>query len=219
MEIDIHCHQRSSDNGMKLLCLGTIQQALADTSLKHFSVGIHPWQLDDLNLSQALQALEQACVHPGLLALGECGLDNTLTTPSAIQLEAFSAQIALAERYRKPLIIHCVRAYHVLLSVKKRLAAQQIWIVHGFNGHPVIAEQLLQHGCYLSFGHALLQHKSKARTSLLQTPLERLFLETDVRIDVPIGEIYAAAAKILDLELPLLQRHIVANFHRVFEHD
>ena len=104
------------------------------------------------------------------------------------------------------------------MQLKKQLSPRQAWIIHGFIGKTALAKQLLQHGCYLSFGKALL-HRQQTRDSLAITPLDRLFLETDAAIDVSIGEIYAAAAKILQLDIPTLQRQIVANFERVFMHD
>ena len=219
MEIDIHCHQRASNAGIQLLNLDARAEVNFDEVQGYCTMGIHPWDLDYLNLAEALQKLEYTCRYPWLLALGECGLDKTIATPLPLQIEVFSAQIALAKRHHKPLIVHCVRAYNELLSVKKHLAGKQIWILHGFNAHPTMAEQCLKAGCHLSFGHALLRDTGKARTSLLQTPIERLFLETDACSDITIGEIYVAAAKILDLDLHCLQRQIVANFHRVFTHD
>ena len=217
--IDVHCHRLKPVDGIQLLNLELSTFDTESSPPQRFSTGIHPWHIDVSTLAQQLAVVEKAAVNPNLLAIGECGLDKAITTPMALQIEILSAQIALAERHRKPLIIHCVKAFNELLQLKRTLAQSQIWIVHGFNAHPVVADQCLKAGCYLSFGHALLRDTSKARASVLQTPIDRLFLETDDRNDVTIGEIYAAAAKILALQPYILQRHIVANFHRVFSHD
>jgi TatD DNase family protein len=225
-QIDIHCHRSTSNDHTRIVSLDTL--ALANATLDHFtyknctaghvSIGVHPWHIERTDLAQAQAQLDQLASNSTVLAIGECGLDRTIATPLPLQFEAFSWQIALSERLGKPLIVHCVRAFSELLQLKKQLSPNQPWIIHGFTGKPALASQLLQHGCYLSFGKALLHHQ-QTQNSLSITPLERLFLETDAAIEVTIGEIYAAAAKILQLDLPTLQRQIVANFNRVFTHD
>lgn len=217
MEIDIHCHKRSSPENIELLNLDV--NADFNEVKSYFSLGIHPWYIEELSLSHALRQLEHFGRHPMLLAFGECGLDKKVATPMPFQIEVFSAQIAMAKRFDKPLIIHCVHAYNELLELKKKLAADQIWLIHGFNAHSALAAQLLKQNCYLSFGQALLHNTGKARQTFSCIPLDRLFLETDARNDITIGEIYAAAARIRGLELPELQRQIVANFKRVFTHE
>lgn len=222
-QIDIHCHQAVADDRLSIISLDSLALTNpADSNLgntaQHVSIGIHPWFLDQIDLAQAAAALDNLANQPAVIAIGECGLDKAIATPLQLQIEVFSRQIVLSERLAKPLIVHCVRAFGELLQLKKQLSPDQPWIIHGFTGKPALAKQLLQHDCYLSFGKALLLQQ-QTRNSLTVTPIERLFLETDAAIDVSIGEIYAAAAKILPLDLPTLQRQIVANFERVFMHD
>lgn len=219
MEIDIHCHTRALSDAIQLISLDVNADISFDEIASYFSLGIHPWYIDKLNHRDALIKLENVSRHPWLLALGECGLDKAIATPMPLQMDVFSDQILLAKRLDKPLIIHCVRAFNELLQLKKELAANQIWLIHGFNAHPVLATELLKQGCYLSFGKALLHNTGKARQTFSSVPLDRLFLETDACNDITIGEIYMAAAKIRGLEISELQRQIVANFKRVFTHD
>jgi len=146
-------------------------------------------------------------------------LDKCISTSLELQLEVFTKQALLANKLGKPLIIHCVRAFNELLQRKQSLKPTVPWIIHGFTGKPALAGQLVRHGCFLSFGKALLHKNSGASRSLARVPLERVFLETDAAEDISIGEIYTAAAKILVLPLEELQRQIVANFKRVFIHD
>jgi TatD DNase family protein len=92
------------------------------------------------------------------------------------------------------------------------------WIIHGFIGKPELARQLIRQGCYLSFGQALLHGNANLCKVMAETPLDKLFLETDVA-EISIREIYAAGAKILGLELEQLQQQLLSNFQRVFQHD
>lgn len=223
--IDIHCHQQVSGH-LHIVSLDTFE--CADFSAprldglpsagRYFSVGIHPWFIARQDVDAAMQRLAEIVRLPAVLAVGECGLDNCIETPLETQVDVFVRQIELAEAAGKPLLIHCVRAFHELLRLKKRYGATRPWIVHGFAGRPELARQLLQQGCYLSFGKALLNEHHQTGRALQAVPPDRLFLETDMA-DVEIGVIYREAAKILGFDLPTLQRRIVANFARVFTHD
>lgn len=217
--IDIHSH-RSVENGMlgivSIDALDFISKSVNDT---FYSLGIHPWYIQQQDWQAGLAKIVDVGDAPNLLAIGECGLDKCIDTPMALQIEVFSRQIELAEALGKPLIVHCVRAFNEMLDLKKSLAPNQPWILHGFTGKPAQGKQLLRQGCYLSFGKALLHEGGHVGRTLAETPIDRIFLETDAAEDVSIGAIYAAAAKITGLDVSNLQRHIVANFHRVFIHD
>lgn len=121
MEIDIHSHKWRVSGVIQLLNLDVNSAVNIPALESYFSLGIHPWDIQHLNISDALEKLEKLCRHPLFLALGECGLDKSIATPISLQIEVFSAQIALAKRLEKPMIIHCVRAYNELLHLKKTL--------------------------------------------------------------------------------------------------
>lgn len=217
--IDIHCHKPNDGNNLAIVSLDT-SNFTADTAPScSFSLGIHPWFISQQDWRSGLQSLSTIRADPNLLAIGECGLDKNIDAPMHLQIEIFTRQIELAQRIDKPLIIHCVRAFNELMVIKKQTRCNLPWIIHGFIGNPVMTLQLIKQGFYLSFGKALLRNNCLARQSLATSPLDRIFLETDAADDVTISEIYSAAAKILVLDTPTLQRQIVANFNRVFTHD
>lgn len=232
--IDIHCHQYRQVGYLQILSLDTHElpnkadgilpkpQALNhrnQADLLHtdgyFSLGIHPWFIELQNIDTAFQTIASYMHHIQLLAIGECGLDKCIDTAMDKQIDIFSQQIKLAEQIGKPIIVHCVRAFSELLQLKKHLAPTQPWIIHGFTGKPALAEQLLKHGCYLSFGKALLQANSQASMALLTTPNDRLFFETDAA-DAAIDTIYSAAAKIRGIDIASLRHQILTNFKQVF---
>lgn len=149
------------------------------------SLGLHPWHLKP-DWKERLAVIEaQLMAAPPQTFVGECGLDRVCSTPYALQLEAFQAQIALSERLRRPLIIHCVRALDDVLRLHR--GTHQPWIWHGFRGKPQQMQQLISHGFYLSFG---FHHNAD---SLRDCPPDRLFLETD-EDPRPIALLYATAA-------------------------
>ncbi len=217
--IDIHRHLSASTEA----CVGIDNFDSQDFNpakapSDYFSMGIHPWFIENQDCPTALQTLDNAAHQPKLLAIGECGLDKHIATPLNIQETVFKAQLQIAERYQKPVIIHCVGQYHTLLRIRTQQKSPTPWIIHGFSGNQEIARQLLHHGCYLSFGKALLRDNNSVTQVLQRTPLTRIFLETDAA-ELSIVSIYEAAAQILDRPMAELQQAIMANFKRVFFND
>lgn len=213
--IDSHCHRPRNHDDLEITSIDVRDFRPGDAEHGFYTLGIHPWFIEGQDTAKAMEMLSAAGHDPNLLAIGECGLDKCIATPLELQIEVLIRQIELAERIGKPLIIHCVRAFNELLQIKKARKIQSNWIIHGFNANPKLAAQLIKHGCYLSFGSALLNPRSHAGNALALTPVDRLFLETDTS-DLTIGEIYATAAKMLGIGEVTLRRQILNNFKRVF---
>ncbi|WP_446811934.1 TatD family hydrolase [Methylomonas sp. 2BW1-5-20] len=217
--IDIHCHQTRANQTLEIISIGTQDIDLVAAQKGFYSLGLHPWYLDREDTQTALMKISAASQDPKLLAIGECGLDKAIAAPLPLQTAAFTSQIDLAKQLGKPLIIHCVRAFNELIQIKKSTPnAETPWIIHGFNGNPTLAGQLIGHGFYLSFGAALLHPRSHAAEALRGTPIDRLFLETDAA-KVSIDAIYATAAKMLGLDIATLRQQSLSNFKRVFLND
>ncbi len=73
---------------------------------------------------------------------------------------------------------------------------------------------LFHHGCFLSFGSAILQEKSHASASLFAAPAESFFLETDDS-DLPIEAVYQRAAEIRGLDVRELDGLLERNYRRI----
>lgn len=169
---DIHTHQPTCNFEQAIVSFSVGTEAM-DTRVVYASVGIHPWYLTEDNAQARLQALEEALKEERVVALGEAGLDRLQGGPMDVQTAVFRQEIALAEEYRLPMVIHCVRAFHELLQLKKELRPIQPWIIHGFRGKESVARELLRHGCHLSFG-------ARFQPDAVRTvPLDRLLIETD----------------------------------------
>lgn len=179
------------------------------------SVGLHPWYLDGLEMDRARTWLEEQLLFPNTLAVGEAGLDKVCATPWDLQVQAFQICVESSEKYKRPLILHCVRAYAEILALKKRWKPTQPWIFHGFDKHPSTAAMLLSAGCCLSFGAALFRKNSRAAESLRLVPEDQFFLETDDS-ERSIEAIYDIAAQIRGLELSALEQRVETNFTRIF---
>lgn len=119
-----------------------------------------------------------------------------------LQQEAFRAQIRISEKYKLPMIIHCVKAIDDLLRIRKVEKTSMKWIFHGFRGKPQQALQLLGHGIDISFGSRYNEESVKA------VPLDSLWIETDTA-DISIDKIYSDIARLKNISIEELKRNII----------
>ncbi len=160
-----------------------------------------------------MELLERYGDDECVVAIGECGLDRICQTDFAVQIQSFEAQIALAVRVNKPLIIHCVRAWDEVFRMLKNVAVPVVF--HGFNKGPAVLEQICAMGYYVSFGSALLNPESNARKHFPFVPMHRIFLETDIA-EVTIETLYAEAANLRNCKVEDVILQLETNFHTVF---
>jgi TatD DNase family protein len=189
-----------------------------DEKIPYYSIGIHPWKIEENRVEAELKIIESKLQTKNCLAVGECGLDKRIETPLEIQISVFEKQLLLAEKYKKPVIIHCVAAFQEVIEVKKRLAISVPMIIHGFSKNELVARQLVDNGFYLSFGKYLLQSQSlgtELESVFKSIPNHRFFLETDT-IEKGIHSVYDLAAKYKNLDLTTLKLIIENNFKKVF---
>jgi TatD DNase family protein len=186
-----------------------------DATIPFYSIGIHPWCLVENRVEADLQIIEKKLQEPSCLALGECGLDKRIEIPMDLQQQVFEKQLALAQKYKKPVIIHCVAAFDELIAVIKNLKIAVPIIIHGFSKNVQVAKQLLDNGFYLSFGKYLLQNPD-LETVFRTIPSDRFFLETDI-MTLNLEQVYDLAAKQKNIDIENLQEIIKLNFKVVFD--
>lgn len=181
-----------------------------------FSVGIHPWFIDLNRLEADFESMEQRLQDSNCLAAGECGLDKNIELDFEKQQEIFERQLILAEKYQKPVILHCVAAYQEMVAIKAKLEISVPMIIHGFSKKIQLAEEMVNHGFYLSFGKHLMKNPN-LEESFLSVPDDKFFLETDSSEDT-IEMVYEQAAAYKKIEINELKRTVAKTFSQVFDH-
>lgn len=166
--------------------------------------GIHPWQAN------------REFVIPDLsskIAIGECGLDALRGPSMEIQQHVLRHQIALSETHFKPLVIHCVKAFDLLLHLHLEQHPKMPWMFHAFRGKPQQLQSLLSAGFYVSFGFRY------NKESLISCPLERLMLETDDNAEHSIIELYNNVAAQRGIGMPSLCGAMAKNYLAFFQKE
>jgi TatD DNase family protein len=212
---DVHTHDAppSADEGeeghssiLNVYPLGF--EDAKDASLNcSFSCGVHPWYSE--NAEPQLNFLEEIAGDHRIIAIGEAGYDKLKGPGLPVQRIVFERQIELSEQLRKPLIVHCVKAWDELLASKRKFNPLQSWILHGYRGNRELTKKLSAQGFMFSAGEKF------NRDFVHEIPLDALFCETDTW-DLTIEEVYAEVADALGLPVEELAIQIARNVAKVF---
>jgi len=186
-----------------------------DASIPFYSIGIHPWYIKEDRIDEDLKIIEEKLQTSNCMAIGECGLDKRIEISLDQQIIVFEKQLALAEKYKKPVVIHCVAAFQEVIAIKKKMKITVPMIIHGFSKNSQIANQLITAGFFLSFGKYLLRNPD-LKTVFQNIPNDRFFLETDT-IEEKISEVYNLASEYKSITIKELEELISSNFRIVFE--
>ena len=211
----INLHTHSFTNNTSVLEVVNQYPWEFNAAIAHYSVGIHPWYIDEKRLESDLKCIAEKLQLKACLALGECGLDKRIEIPLETQIQVFKQQIALVKQTNKPIVLHCVAAYQEVIAIKKELNIQNPMVIHGFSKNEQVAKSLLDNGFHLSFGKYLLRNPELSEVFKF-VPNDKFFLETDT-IDETIGQVYEKASKIKNIPIEELKQIVKNNFEFTFK--
>ena len=146
--------------------------------------GVHPFYVSETDLAAALSQLElHLRQHPQAL-VGEIGLDFADKTLSQEQLEQqqayFAAQLQLAQRLQRPVILHYRQSLDAMLNTVTAQGFDCGGFLHGYSGSIEQARPWLRLGFKLGLGSVLLKPNARKVYQLLpQLNHSDYVLETD----------------------------------------
>jgi len=147
----------------------------------YLTAGIPPYFCDKRTENEMEQPRKQLLHKKYIVAIGEIGLDYYYNygTP-LLQAELFTAQIALANEYMLPIIIHTRDADEDLINILKAHPSHHHGIIHCFSSSKETAWKLLNLGFYLSFAGNITYKQSHHIHEVARTvPADRYCIETD----------------------------------------
>jgi TatD DNase family protein len=128
-------------------------------------------------------AIERLATAPGVVAIGETGLDRHWDyTPFDQQQEYFDRHIRLAQRLDLPFIVHMRDCNADILAMLREAAVRGPLrgVMHSFTSDAVMAAECVALGLHISFAGMITYKKSQPlRDSAATIPAERLLIETD----------------------------------------
>ena len=187
-------------------------------------VGVHPHDAKTIN-DRVLAEVWDLARDPRVVAIGEMGLDyyRNLSSPDE-QRKGFRAQINLAKKLGKPIVIHDRDAHEeVLTIIKQEKAGVNGGIMHCYSGHLPLAVELMKQGFMISFaGPLTFSNARKSVEVAARVPLDRILIETDCPYLTPEPHrgkrneplyVWEVAKKLAEIHRKSLQEiaYIIAN--------
>ena len=169
-----------------------LESSLKSLSLAHkypfvyAVVGVHPVDIKKYN-DEVEKELEQLALNEEkVVAIGEIGLDyHWMEDPKDMQIAIFKKQMELAERVKKPVVIHTREALQDTLDVLKDYKNVG-GILHCYPGSLEAAKPFLDR-YYLGIGGTLtFKNNRKTKELVKELPLEKIVLETDCPYLTPV---------------------------------
>ncbi|MHB8059210.1 MAG: TatD family hydrolase [Gaiellaceae bacterium] len=201
--------------------------AIAERCEQVFAIlGIHPQEAGGAD-AWRLDQLESFLASPRAVALGEIGLDYYRDrAPRSAQRELFRAQLELAERLGKPVVIHSREADADTPAVLEDFTGTIV--LHCFSS-PGLLTWALERDCFVSFaGNVTYPSAGELRGAARLVPPQRLLVESDSPFLAPqpergrpnepafVAHTLAALAELLAEPVAELAERTAANTRAAF---
>lgn len=196
-------------------------------------LGIHPWKAHEAREGWETR-LGEALIQTPDLIVGEIGLDKAREADQTgweTQLRVFEQQMELAAELRRPVSMHCIRAYGTIYDwLKQRPTAAECppsLAFHSYTGSPEMASAFLalphlKESVFFGFSAAVCLRSPAAETKLCNVlrvlPRESVLLESDLddRRAVPTAmmRVCEVVARALGMERQTLAATTTKNAER-----
>jgi TatD DNase family protein len=250
--IDTHCHldtdafaadrdavlERARAAGVRGILIPAIRPATWPALLALCSrpglraaLGVHPQIVPDLAPGEAddLEAKIIAAHGPGVVAVGECGLDGA-TGERERQEQLFRAHIRAARELALPLSIHVLRAHDVAPRILREEKAHEVGgVLHSYSGGEALVGVYRDLGMYFSFaGPVTYPNARRPLEAARAVPAELLLAETDAPDQSPaahrgercepafVADVIAGLARARGADVDELRQLTTANAARLF---
>lgn len=187
---------RARDAGaVAIVCIGESVDAAAiaaecaakNAGFVFATAGVHPHDAATFDTDRDIPKL-RGFLESGAVAVGECGLDYHYdNSPRNAQRAAFSAQIALAQEIKRPVIVHSRDAEDdTRAAIGDARSAGVVGVMHCYTGTQSLAEFAIEAGWYVSFS-GIVTFKKWADVDLIRmVPRDRLLVESDSPYLAPV---------------------------------
>lgn len=153
------------------------------------AAGLHPHDAKEFTEERLADLLSLREKGPGLVALGEMGLDYHYDySPRDEQRHAFRAQLRAARELGMPVIIHDRDSGGETLAVLDEMRAWETGVLfHCYTGDAAYMEAITARGGFISIpGIVTFKNSDVMREVAAKTPADRLLIETDSPFLTPV---------------------------------
>lgn len=194
------------------------------------SVGLHPQDIQFYS-DQDKETIFKAFEDERISCIGEIGLDyHWHPETKEIQKEYFVKQIELANKVKKPVMIHCREAIQDTYDLLKEHTPQYGCVMHSFSGSVEMAREFVKLGCLISLGGPVTFKNAKTPKEVAtEVPLDMLLTETDSPYLTPtpyrgkrnessyVKYVVQEIAKLRGISQKELTEAVKNNYQRIFK--
>jgi TatD DNase family protein len=143
------------------------------------ALGWHPWYIKEAEIDTNLQFIKANIERA--VAIGEVGLDYhkrvRAVADKDLQKQALRGLLKIAKEHDKPALIHSRYAWRDAFNMVREAGLKKA-VFHWYTGTSSVLRDIIDAGYYISVTPAVAYHEEHRR-AVKETPLEKLFLETD----------------------------------------
>lgn len=182
--------------------------------------GVHPYYADDFS-ENVLNILEEKMTFSNKNIIGEIGLDYKTSASIEIQEKVFIEQFKLADKYKRPVIIHNRGKYY---EMKKILLNQKFDIpftIHSYSGPEELIKKFADKNAYFGISGIIAFGGIDSLNRIKEFPVDRILFETDSpylkfnkhedNFPFYISEIANQVAKIRGMDVSVLSEIVFNN--------
>jgi TatD DNase family protein len=150
-------------------------------------MGVHPHNANDANES-VYDLIIENCRNSKVKAIGETGIDYFYDfSPKEVQQEVFRKHLQIAKQVNLPVIVHNREADEDVLDIiKSEQDGNLKGVLHCFSSPTETMKKALELRFNISFTGNITFKKSNLDEVVLNTPLDRIMLETDSPFMTPV---------------------------------
>jgi len=193
----------------------------------YFSLGFHPTDIVKFNEEEIRKEIEfiENFDHNKFLAIGEIGLDFYWVKDKDLikkQIFWFSEFLSLAERKKKPVVIHSREAEKEVIEILKSYNVKVI--LHSF-WKPKLVKEVIDNNFFISIPAFVYKDKGLQKI-VKETPVDLILTETDTPFLDPIEKRNNKSwkieygikkiAEIKNIDIEEIKKNIIKNFEKIF---
>ena len=151
------------------------------------AAGVHPHDATTLTATMK-RRLERAVQQPGVVAVGEVGLDyHYMSSPREDQLQALGWQLDLALEVGRPVVLHNRESWSDLERCLEPRAGDLRGVCHSFTEGPAQAQRVVELGLLVGIsGMITFKQGDNIREMAASLDPSRVMVETDAPFLAPV---------------------------------
>ncbi len=163
-----------------------VHENLKTASHVYYAVGVSPSEVINPGRDWQLR-VEEGVQLSQVVAIGETGLDYYRKFGDKdSQIELFIAQLELADRVDKPVIIHNRDAGNDVLEILRQKVPRRGGVLHCYSEDWEYAQRALELNIYISFaGNLTYRNARNLHETAKNMPLDRILIESESPFMVP----------------------------------